>query len=92
MADSWQITCINKASSSDAYECIERAGGPEGEGWTLRVDEIVSYIKKGHSFWVDVGGRRVDVIIADHSGHEYIKTRFDGDSPNNLLSLPECVD
>jgi len=92
MAESWQITCINKTTNPDAYERIGRVGGPEGEGWSLRVGEVVSLIKKGDNFWVDVGGRRVDVIIADHSGHECIKTRIDGDSPDNLLSLPECVD
>ena len=92
MAESWQITCINRTNSFDAYERIERVGGPEGEGWTLRVDEIVAHIKEGTSFWVDVGGQRIDVIITSHSGREYIKTRSDGDSPNSLLSLPECVD
>ena len=56
MAESWQITCIYKTNSSDAYERIERVGGPEGEGWTLRRDEIVTEIKKGTSFWVDVQG------------------------------------
>jgi hypothetical protein len=92
MAESWQIACINRINSVDPYERIERAGGPDGEGWTLGVDEIVAQIKSGTSFWVDVGGRQVDVVIVNHSGREYIKTKLDGDSPNTLLSLPECVD
>lgn len=93
MAESWQIACINRTNSSDPFERIGRVGGPEGEGWTLSVDEIVAHIRnKAAHFWVDVGGQRVDVIIVSHSGREYIKTRSDGDSPNNLLSLPECVD
>ena len=79
MAKSWQITCINKTNSSDAYERIERVGGPEGEGWTLRVDaDRRSHQERGDSFWVDVGGQRVDVIIVSHSGREYIKTRLMG--------------
>jgi len=90
MAETWQISCIKKTNHSNPYERIERAGGLEGEAWTLRVHEIITHIKKGDSFWVDVGGQRVDVIIASHSGREYIKTRPDGDHPNNLLSLPEC--
>jgi hypothetical protein len=92
MAESWQIACSCKTSSYDAYERIERLGGPDGEGWTLHRDEIVTEIKKGTSFWVDVDGDRVDVIIVTHSGREFIKTRSDGDSPNNLLNLPECVE
>ena len=92
MAKSWQITCSCKINSSDAYERIERLGGPDGEGWTLHRDAIVTEIKKGNSFWVDVHGDRVDVIIVSHSGREFIKTRSDGDSPNNLLNLPECVE
>jgi Protein of unknown function (DUF3892) len=90
MAETWRITCIKKSNRSNPYERIERAGDRVGEAWTLRVDEIITHIKMGDSFWVDVGGQRVDVIIANHSGREYIKTRLDGDHPNNLLSLPEC--
>src|SRR5262245_49030269 len=93
MAESWQIACINRTESSAPYERIDRVGGPEGEGWTLSVDEIVAQIKGNRaSFWVEVGGQRVDVIVTSRSGREFIKTRPDGDSPNNLLSLPECVD
>jgi hypothetical protein len=91
MADSWQITCINKTNGSNTCERIERVGGPDGEGWTLRVDEVIAHINKGASFWVDIGGHRVDVIVTSHSGRAYIKTRSDADSPDNLLSLPECI-
>lgn len=92
MVEAWQIACVCKTDRTNPYDCIERAGGPEGEGWTLRVDEIVTYIKEGTRFWVDVGGQRMDVIIASHSGREYIKTRADADQPTTLLSLPECIE
>ena len=90
MSETWQITCVKKTSRSSPCECIERAGGPEGEGWTLRVEEIIAYIREGGRFWVDIGGQRIDVVIAIQSGREYIKTRADGDQPINLLGLPEC--
>lgn len=35
-------------------------------------------------------GRGIDVIIATRVGHEYLKTRADGEQPDNLLALPEC--
>jgi hypothetical protein len=44
-----------------------------------------------YSFYVEVLGRYVDVIVATSPyGNKYIKTTADGDQPNNLLSLPEC--
>jgi hypothetical protein len=92
MAASWQITCISRSSVPDPYERIEMVGGPDGEGWTLRVDEIVEQIGKGARFWVEVDGQQVDVIITRRSGRTYIKARCDRDIPDSLLSLPECVD
>ena len=92
MAGSWQVTCITTTTGSNADDRIERVGGPDGEGWTLRVDEVIAHINKGTSFWVDIAGQRVDVIVADHSGRAYIKTRSDANSSNYLLSLPECVE
>ena len=35
-------------------------------------------------------GRRADVIVATRNGHKYLKTEADYDTPDNLLSLPEC--
>ena len=92
MAESWQITCISRSTSSDPYERIERVGGPEGEGWTLSVDDIVAEIDKGAHFWIEIEGQRVDIITTSLAGREYIKARCDGDSPTSLLNLPECVD
>jgi|EndMetStandDraft_8_1072994.scaffolds.fasta_scaffold03481_6 hypothetical protein len=90
MAETWQVTCIKKTDRPSPCERIERVGGREGEGWTLRVDEVVAHIRLGDNFWVEIGGQRLDVIIASYAGREYIKTRPDGDHPNSLLSLPEC--
>jgi hypothetical protein len=92
MAGSWQIACINRTNSSDPYERIGRVGGPAGEGWTLSVDEIVAQINNGTSFWVEIAGLQVDVVITSHGGRACIKTRSDADDPNGLLSLPECVE
>jgi hypothetical protein len=90
MPEEWQITCVKKTSSPSAHECIERVGGPAGEGWTLSIKETIEYIRQGGGFWVDVGGRRYDIIIASSFGRDYLKTETDGDYPTNLMSLPEC--
>lgn len=43
-----------------------------------------------YSFHVDSGGRTVNVVIAEHDGHKYLKTEADDYSPDNLLSPSEC--
>jgi len=55
--------------------------------------EAIAGIESGRwSFFVSVQGRAVAVIVAvSRWGHKYLKTVADGDDPNNLLSLPECV-
>ena len=87
MAD-WQITCINKTYRNDPHDRISRVGGP---GWRKTVDEVITLIRRGDTFWVRVNGVRAEVIVATHNGREYIKTRADGLHPNNLLALPECT-
>jgi Protein of unknown function (DUF3892) len=91
MTDTWQITCINKTHRHDPHERIQAAGGSDGGGWTLTVDQIISLIRQGKRFWVSVGGKSVWVVIAKHNGHDYIKTEPDREQQNNLLSLPECI-
>lgn len=54
-------------------------------------DRAINSIETGEfSFWVSAGGHAVNVIVAIHEGHKYLKTESDGLQPNNLLSLPEC--
>ncbi len=84
-----QVTCIHKTNRYNPHERIEMIGG---SGWKCTEQEAIQYIKRGqHSFYVSRGGAVADVIIAIHLGREYLKTRPDGLSPDNLLSLPECL-
>ena len=87
MAD-YQVTCIGR-DGSDQDRRIDRLGGP---GWNDTIDNVISAIKAGHTFWTYVGGRQIGVVIKRHpvSGREYLATVPDGFPPNNLLSLPEC--
>ena len=42
--------------------------------------------------FVQVRGQMVNVIVAvSRYGNKYLKTVADGEQPNNLLSLYECV-
>lgn len=88
-----QIRCINKNPRLDPHKRIEYVGGtnPDGSRWKLAEANAIAGIQAGrYSFFVDAGGRRVDVIIAVHQGQRYLKTVADAYAPNNLLSLPEC--
>ena len=93
MAENIQIQCVNKTPRQDPHLRISHVGGvnPDQTRWKLTEDEAIAGIKQGRwNFYVYAGGARVDVIVATHSGREYLKTRADGLHPNNLLALPEC--
>lgn len=89
--------CINKHPSHyDPHRRIEYIGTNESRGagsytkkWT--VAQVVAAIRQGTIFYsTDRRGDIVRVIIASHSGYEYIKTEPDGIQPDNLLAKPEC--
>ena len=89
-----RITCINKNPRNDPYNRIAHVGFLTAEGATGKIsqEETIQYIERGYIFYVEVGARRVSVIVArSRYGNKYIKTEADNDEPNNLLSLPECI-
>jgi hypothetical protein len=93
MAQRVRIECINKTPRQDPHLRIRNVGGQNGDGtrWKMSEDEAIASVENGsYSFFVSAGGRAVDVIVAVHSGHKYLKTSADGLQPNNLLALPEC--
>jgi hypothetical protein len=89
-----QVKCINKSNRYDAHERIKNIGGVNSDGtrWKLTQEAAIEGIETGkYSFYVSVQGKAVRVVVAtSRYGHKYIKTEADGESPNNLLSLPEC--
>jgi hypothetical protein len=89
-----RIDCINKDDRYNPHERIQSIGGPKDDGsrWRITLDEAIAGIEAGRwTFYVHAGGRVVDVVVAEHEGRKYLKTEADGYSPDNLLSLPECV-
>ena len=95
MASSHEILCINKNDRFNPQERITHVGGKNSptEKWKLTVDEAIHGIETGKwNFYVNKGGSRVKVIIStSKNGRKYLKTENDGEEPNNLLSLPECI-
>ena len=61
--------------------------------WSLPVDEAIQALRDGKwNFFVEVGIYDVvNVVVATSpSGHLYLKTEMDADTPDQLLLLPEC--
>ncbi len=88
----YRITCIHKDERKNPHERIQFVG-LEGSSQRYEQQEIVRFIDSGaHRFYVQRGGSTAWVITATSPyGNRYIKTESDGETPNNLLSLPECV-
>jgi hypothetical protein len=83
------VSCINKTHRMDPHDRIHSIGGP---GWRITQTQAIADIERDpSSYYVNVSGVSVWVIVADHNGNKYIKTHNDGVHPNNLLSLPECL-
>ncbi len=89
-----QVQCIRKHHHYDPTERIDGLGGTKADGshWYLPEDEIIRRVTEGGAwtFYTLVGDRPADVVVATHSGRNYLKTSSDGYAPNNLLSLPDC--
>jgi len=91
MTQSAEIKCINKQPRFDPYHRIVNVGGFTTERWKISVDVAIAHIEnKTWEFYTTDGNRRAKVVVATHLGHKYLKTEADRDTPDNLLSLPEC--
>jgi hypothetical protein len=95
MASRHQVLCISKTDRPNPHERITHIGGRNDDGttWKITQQAAIDGIEQDKwNFYVSKGGRTVDVVVAVRRwGHKYIKTVADGEQPDNLLSLPECL-
>jgi hypothetical protein len=92
MAKLAYIDCINKDPRLDPYHRIANVGGKDNGGWKITLDNAIRFIENGE--WEfktrPPVGHGQKVVVATRLGHKYLKTEADRDTPDNLLSLPEC--
>lgn len=88
---SYKITHVRLSSGGTTVEHITDVKGvnDNGTGFTETVAQVVMYLKRGLKYYVSVGGNTVDVTYSTSAlGREYIKTKPDSTTKDNLLSLP----
>ncbi len=88
------VQCVNKRDRLNPHERILNIGGVEnGARWKrTQTDAIGDVERDSSSYYVATrSGDSVWVIVrVSPYGHKYLTTQADGESQNNLLSLPEC--
>lgn len=87
-----EVKCINKSDRYDPYERIQNIGGYTDKSWKISLQVAINHIRSGEwEFFVKKNNHEVKLIIATSAaGNSYLKTENDKDTPDNLLSLPEC--
>lgn len=95
MPDQVRVDCVNKTNRTDPHERISHIGGANANGsrWKLPERDAIAGIQEGRwDFYVERPvGQQVSVVVAQRLGRKYLKTAADGERPDNLLALPECL-
>lgn len=89
-----EVSCITKPDRNDRYSRIEAVGGGGSilTGWKMSLDDAIKRIEDGTlQLYTEVGGHRQNIVVVTPLvGLKYLRTEADRDTPDNLLSLPEC--
>jgi hypothetical protein len=86
----YKITEVKLSSGGYKEEHIIEVKGVSDSGTAFHetVPQVVSYLAT-YRYYVSIRGNTIDVIHQKSStGHEYIRTKPDGTTTDNLLSLP----
>ena len=85
MATQLEVTCITKSADGKRITHIGGTWGKHSEA-----DAIYNIEHSVYEYYVQKNGHKVKLIVSGRNGVKYVKTENDGDTPDNLLSLPNC--
>ena len=88
----YRVTCTTKR---EKHERILGLGcyTPTNVFLTFTEAQVIDGIENhSDSFYVErPTGHVIDLeVVKEHDGTKYVKTKADGEKPDNLLSLPDC--
>ena len=94
LRQSIRVDCVVRTDRVSSHHRIRAIGGTsrDGEAWRLSESAAIAAIENERAvFYVEwPRGQRVDIVVGQGLGKQYLKTERDGESPETLLSLPDC--
>jgi hypothetical protein len=90
-----RVDCVVRTERVSPYHRIRAIGGRgrDGDPWQLSEEAAIAAIENQRAgFYVErPKGHRVDIVVAQGLGKQYLKTEADADRPEGLLQLPDCA-
>jgi hypothetical protein len=87
----YRVSCTHK---HEKHEDVESLGcyGPGNTFHRFPEAEVIERIEhRGDTFYTErPDGHVAEVIVVEREGEKYLKTKADGERPNNLDWLPDC--
>lgn len=83
-----QVTCISKLNRESRFESIKAIGG---NNWKYSVEKVIELLAtERHMFYVISKDGVSLVKKVERDGKFYLRTVWNREESDNLLSLPEC--
>ncbi len=88
----YRVTCTLKHEKNERIVSLG-CYSPANIYYTFTETEVIDRLEnQTDSFYVErPTGHVVDLIVAEREGRKYVKTEADGEKPDNLLSLSNCL-
>jgi len=90
-----RVDCVVRTDRVSPHHRIRAIGGiaRDGRAWRLSEEAAIAAIENERAvFYVErPRGQRIDIVVGQGLGRTYLKAERDGESPETLLSLPDCT-
>jgi hypothetical protein len=89
-----RVECVVRTDRVSPHHRIRAIGGRsrDNEPWRLSEEAAIAAIENERAtFYIEwPKGHRIDLVVGQGLGKTYLKAEHDGETPNLLLSLPDC--